>query len=212
MSTWTSRLSAACLAVAPLAGCDTVEGLPFVPSGGGGFAIGGEGRPRTAEVELAGGAVVLAAPEGYCIDKRSLKRTKRGGFAVMARCDTLGVKGSFRGYDLALITVASQPREAGAKAPTAQAVARTAGKVKVLNQRTSRGLALVRLADGPHDLEGVSRVHWRGAFAVGDNLVGLGLYAVDGSGVLGAQGGLLLEELTRKTRAASAKAVAEATD
>lgn len=35
---------------------------------------------------MANGALTLVAPEGFCIDKRSLKSS----FALLARCDTLG--------------------------------------------------------------------------------------------------------------------------
>lgn len=207
MSTWICKAAWAALAALSLSACDAATGLPFVPSVGAALTEG-EGRPRVARIPLAEGEVVLAAPEGYCIDKRSVKTTPRGGFAVLARCDTLGVKGSFRGYDLALITVISQPRDDGARPPNAEAVARTAGKAKVLEKRNRSGLALVRLADGPHDLDRVSRQHWRGAFSVNGHLVGVGLYAMDGSALLGSQGASLLQELARRTRAASASAIA----
>ena len=208
MSTWTSKgLCAALLAGATfaLAGCEEGAGLPFVPPGGGsGLTLGPAAPPST--LTLAGGEVTLAAPSGYCFDKRSVKRTARGGFAVLARCDTLGAKGSFAGYDLALITVAVMPRAAEAKALTPEAVARTAGPVKVLDRRSVGRVALVRLADGPHEMEGVARVHWRAAFSASGHLVGLGLYAPEGSSVLESQGRLLLEEMAEKTRAASASA------
>lgn len=208
MSTWIFKGCAAVLTALTLSACDAATGLPFVPSSNG--LTFGEGRVRIATIALAQGEVVLAAPEGYCIDKRSLKRTETGAFAVLARCDTLGVSGAFRGYDLALITVTSQPRGKDAPPPTAEDVARSAGGARVLDKRGSGGVALVRLADGPHSMDGVSRVHWRGAFAVGGHIVGLGLYAQDGSAVLGSQGASLLQELTRKTRSASASALAAA--
>lgn len=208
MSTWTSKgLGAAllCAAAFSLAGCDAGAGLPVASPGGGGGLTLGAAAPPTA-LALAGGAVTLAAPSGYCFDRRSVKRTPRGGFAVLARCDTLGAQGSFAGYDLALITVAVMPRAAEARAPDPAAVARTAGNVKVLDRRSAGPVALVRLADGPHEMAGVARVHWRAAFAAPGHLVGLGLYAPEGSSVLGAQGRLLLQEMAEKTLAASAAA------
>ena len=186
MSTWTSRIAAAGLLAAALSGCDAATGLPFAADLGA--LSEAPGRARMVTVSLAGGAVILSAPEGYCIDRRTLHRTPKAGFAVMARCDTLGVRGFFGAHDLAIITVTTAPQAPGAAAPDTEAVARSADGAEVLD-RQSR--------------EGVSPVHWRGAFALNGHLVGVGLYAPEGSAVLREDGARLLRDLTSRTRAAS---------
>lgn len=203
MFTWISRISAAALCAVTLSGCDAATGLPFAAD----LTSLNEtpGHSRMATVTLAGGAVVLTAPDGYCIDRRSLHRTPNAGFAVMARCDTLGVRGFFGAHDLAIITVTTAPQDPGAPAPDAEDIARSADGAKVLDRQTRDGLSLIRFGQGSHGLEGVSPVHWRGAFALNGQLVGIGLYAPEGSAVLEGDGATLLRDLTSRTRAASTR-------
>ena len=201
MSTWTSRIAAAGLLAAALSGCDAATGLPFAADLGA--LSEAPGRARMVTVSLAGGAVILSAPEGYCIDRRTLHRTPKAGFAVMARCDTLGVRGFFGAHDLAIITVTTAPQAPGSAAPDTEAVARSADGAEVLDRQSRDGLSLIRFGQGAHGLEGVSPVHWRGAFALNGHLVGVGLYAPEGSAVLREDGARLLRDLTSRTRAAS---------
>ena len=206
MSTWISRSAALLLAALPLAACDEATGLPFAEFA----ALGDSGRPRLAQVSLAGGDVVVVAPDGYCIDRQTLRRIGPNGFAMIARCDTVGVRGGFAGYDLAVITVTTAAQQPGTGAPTVDAVVRSGGGARVLDRRSREGLALVRFGTGGHALEGVSDIHWRGAFTLNGHLVGIGLYAPEGSPALGAGGAGLLTDMTRRTRQASAAKSAEA--
>ena len=210
MFTWISRTGALLFATLPLTACDETGGLPFAADLG---AIAErQGRTRLANVGLAGGDIVLSAPDGYCIDRQTLRRLGPNGFAVIARCDTMGVPGGFGGFDLAIITVTTARQQPGSSAPTPSDVARSAGSAKVLDTRSRDGLALVRFGTGGHAVEGVSDIHWRGAFALNGHLVGIGLYAPDGSDALGSGGMSLLRDLARRTRDASAaKSIATAT-
>ena len=209
MFTWISRF-ASVLSVLFLAGCDEATSLPFAAESGA-ISDGNGGRARTAMVKLAGGEILLAAPDGYCIDRRSVRFGRKAGFAIVARCDTLGVRGFFGAYDLAIITIATQPVVDSAALPTPAEVARSAGTFKVLAQSSQNDVSLVRLGGGPSRMEGVSDVHWRGAFLVNGHLLGVSLYAPENSPILRAEGAALLREMVVRTRRASQRVNIEKT-
>ena len=203
MSTWTCRLAILGLTALLLAGCDEATGLPFAAEL---EAIAeGPDRARMAEVALAGGDIVLSAPDGYCFDRRSVRRGKTG-FAVMARCDRLGVRGSYGGHDLAIVTLTAGPGTDKVQVPGAAEIARSAGGARVLDTARADGVSLALLASGPQSLDGVSQTHWRGAFVVGAHLVGVSLYAPEGGNALSRDGARLLTRLSAKSRSASAAA------
>ena len=201
MSTWISRLAVVALAALTLSGCDEATGLPFAAEFGS--VAENPGRSRMAQVPLSGGQVVLSVPDGYCIDRQSLRRIGPNGFALVARCDTVGVRGFFVAHELAVITVTTAPQKPGSEAPTPRAVAASAGATKVLDQKHRDGLALVRLDGAAQTPEGVSTVHWRGAFTLNGHLVGIGLYAPEGSSALKGGGAALITDLAERTRKAS---------
>lgn len=188
MSTWTSKSPLALIGALVLAGC--VDSLATGP-----------GRPPLTEFQMASGKVTLSTPPGYCIDKRSVRRNGGEEFAVVARCDTLGVRGSFAAHELALITVTTAP-SANGKPVVADLVNGTASP-EVLDRKQSGGLVLVRFATGGDRVDGVSQTHWRGLFAINGQLVGLGLYAPEGSPALQREGAMLLSELAERIRRAS---------
>lgn len=191
MSTWTCK-GAAAAAVLLLAGCDELAGLPSGPGA----------APRVTRIALAEGDVVLAAPSGYCIDPRSVQRG-RDGFAVIARCDTLGMGRTPAPRDLALITAATQPATTAAQ-PDARTIASAKPSARLAARRTIGGRPYLLLADPGHKVDGASPTHWRTAFVLNGQAVGLALYAGDGSDTLGPGGARLLAETAEATRAASA--------
>jgi hypothetical protein len=141
---------------------------------------------------MARGAVTLAMPQGYCLDPESV--TSR--FALAARCDTLGVDGFFAQWDLALVTV-SLTRFDGEEV---NAAAAEAGG-EILREETRDGVAFARMR-GDAPLDGVSDVHWRAATVINGQLLGLALYAPDGSAVLETDGARLLADIVAATRRA----------
>ena len=201
MSTWIFRSLTAALAGLLLAGCGQAISLPFATEPTGQTQFGG--RKPLKEISLAGGQIKVSAPDGYCFDRRSIRHNAQRGFAVMARCDALGVRGFFGAHDLAIATITTVPQAAGARAPTLAELAKTGGDAKVLSRQNRDGLALIRFDDGPHQVSDVSKTHWRGAFALNGQLVGLALYAPEGSDALNSSGAALLSDLTRRTRKAS---------
>ncbi|MEO0390732.1 MAG: hypothetical protein AAF218_07295 [Pseudomonadota bacterium] len=165
MITW--RCSAAALLL--LGACDVVEGPSLAPAG------------AVQEVTLAGGAVALRAPEGYCVDRGALTAQ----FAAIARCDTMG--GSPAAGPLALITV-SVARMAEASAAL---VGVDPGAGEVIQRRTEGNLDLVQVRGAPVDA-GFDALHWRGLGPVGAYSIGLALYAPEGGPAAGDAGADLL--------------------
>jgi hypothetical protein len=194
MSTWTSRLLAAAGLALALAGCDEA-GFPVTSSDAA--------KPLTAAT-LSRGAVTLAVPQGYCIDPRSLRGRAPQGFALVARCDALGAEGWYRAQHLVLITVSTAPLRTPDFRATPDSVAKSAFPAEVLERRSVDGTALVLLRDMVPETEGVSPVHWRGAFTLGGHLVAMSLYAPEGSTALRANGAALLAELAATSRSATA--------
>jgi hypothetical protein len=158
---------------------------------------------------FARGGIVLVPPKGFCIDSSGIRRTGSSGFAMMARCDALGVRGFFGNRSPAVITATIGPRPEGAPAPSAADLAQLAGPGNVLEQRSDLMLPLVRLQGADSALPGAAPVHWRGALVLDSYLLSVALYAPEGSDGLKDQGALLLNDLARRTLEASLQAPVE---
>lgn len=194
MTTWTSKGVLAALGLTVLAGCEGGS-LPFSTP-----------FDQATRAELAGGAVTVAAPSGYCIDQQALRRAPRGDFALLARCDTLGLRGFFSGRRLALMTVATAPQKtADLPPPSLDDVARAAAPAQVIETGMAGDLPLVRL-DTPGGTVGAAATqHWRSAFALNGQLVALALYAPGTEAGDNKAGADLLADLAERTRRASAR-------
>lgn len=200
MSSWIIRSLAAIGAALTLTGCEEATGFPFAEMGD----LGTESEhARTLKIAMGNGDIVLSAPDGYCIDRRSVRRVGDKGFAMIARCDTVGVRGYYEGYDLAVMTVTTARQAPGSPAPTLKDMSSIAQGARVLDKASRDGVVLVRLGTGSAALDGVSPVHWRGAFQLNDNLVGVSVYGPEGSGAVGRNGAALISDLAQRTRTAS---------
>lgn len=199
MSTWTFKGSLAALVPVVLAGC-----------GDGGLPFGAPADPAN-RAELAGGAVTLAAPPGYCIDQQALRHGPRGDFALLARCDTLGLRGAFPGRQLAVMTVTTAPRaDGGAPPPSLEELQQSVRPARVIEAGQSGDLPLVRLDADGGAVEGAAPQHWRSAFALNGHLVALALYAPESAAAAPVAGADLLADLASRTRRASARPVKDA--
>ncbi len=158
---------------------------------------------RITQVLLAQGDITLIAPRGYCVDERAVRSDQQNSFAVLARCDALGVRGGFPTQDLALITVTTVANPKGTQ-PNAKSLAQSANPANVVKTQSLKGRPFVLLENPDHNVNGASPRHWRSAFALNGHLVGLALYASEGSDVLATQGANLLSDLASKTIQASA--------
>ncbi|SFD65019.1 dihydroxy-acid dehydratase [Roseivivax sediminis] len=199
---------AACLALA-LAACEVPEGgeLRFAPGAGAGISAGRDALTGEEEaapiraVEMAGGAVVVAGPRGYCIDPETVSARGGGGFAMLASCRILA--GSGPAVAPALITVTVGARERAPVLPDPATLARLVGG-PAASAETSEGFVSLQIQEGGDTvLAGGDGRYWRGAFLQGPRLVSLALYAPEGSRLAGAPGRALLAEVRRAIAAAS---------
>ena len=198
MSTWTFKGVLATLGLTVLAGCEDGS-LPF-----------GTPFDQATRAELADGAVTVAAPPGYCIDQQALRHGPRGDFVLLARCDTLGLRGVFPGRQLAVMTVTTAPRAGEGPPPSLEELQRSVRPARVIEAGQSGDLPLVRLDADGGAVEGAAPQHWRSAFALNGQLVALSLYAPESASAAPAAGADLLADLASRTRRASARPVKEA--
>jgi hypothetical protein len=176
-----------------------------LPEGGFSFASAGARDTGLTEVTMTGADVVLAAPTGYCFDKKMLRRDAANGFALLPRCDRLGLGGAFASFGKsAVITATLGKAPSGAVAPSTVALAASVPGANVLDERRNGALPLVKLDVPDHGARGASPEHWRGAFVQDGHVILLALYAPEQSPLLGDRGAELLEQMARRTRAASA--------
>lgn len=189
MSTWTCdavRLHGWLLAaLLALAGCLPASDTP---------------KPALRTVALGGGALILTAPRGYCVDADSL-RGSSGRVALLASCERLtGVPGI--AVEPVVMTVSVLPQAADTPAPTAETLAAAVAPARIENSATVDGMVYGQVMEGGSAvLPGGDPRHWRGARLVAAHLVGLALYAPQGSALAGPGGRDLLRALSAGLRA-----------
>lgn len=157
--------------------------------------------------ELAGGAVAVRGPSGYCIDAASLRKRGAAPFALLASCRVLteGAAGIY--VEPALMTVTVGAPGSATPPITTDDFAEALAEFAPTEQQTTDTLSIVRLSRGGDvAFDEAAPAHWRGAMRVGDRLVVLAVYGERGSPVTGRVGATLLIDLARATRAASAAA------
>lgn len=187
MNTWISKTAVIACGLAFLSACD--DSLPFLQSG--------NVAQQMTQTPLAGGDIVVSTPPGYCIDASSVKKSQSAGFAMIARCDTLGGRGFAASRDLVLITVTTAPRDNG-QAPTIEGLIASAAPKTVVGQVASDTFPLVRLSTDQIVSTGISREHWRGAFLLNGQLVGLALYTPDQDDMSDEEEARLLQDLANR--------------
>ena len=139
MTIWNFSRFAAISALAFLAGCKTTNSLSFAAAP----------TSKVTQAKLAEGAVTLVTPYGYCLDERSVRTRNAESFALIARCDTLGVDGFYEGHDLVMIAVTTVEWADGAQ-PDAAQLAQSAGGAEVLKQSSVGGIPILQLRDKNH--------------------------------------------------------------
>lgn len=180
MTTWTCKGSLAAIALVTLSACEGGQGAALLdkvalPS------VGGQPAKPLSQATLAGGAFTLVAPRGFCIDSNSVQKQ----FAVMARCDVLGVPEAAAGAPLAFITVSVQSAVADEPLPSVQQLASASNLSDISDPQNESGQLIFRArAEAP--IDGVSDTHWRGIARIGDQIIGVALYGpADGRGLSG---------------------------
>lgn len=193
MSTWTSKIARPWLLA--LTGLLGVSGC----LGSGGDVQ----RDVIRTVSLSEGDVVVRAPDGYCIDKRSLRDSASQGFVMLASCESLsGVRG--QNVEPVIMTLAVVPNGAKGQGPSSSEIASSLSGAPVIEAIDDADLSLVHFASGGnHALAEKDPKHWRGAMAINGHLIALSLYGRKGSPMTGTEGHLLLRALARNTKASS---------
>lgn len=152
---------------------------------------------------LADGEVVVVPPQGYCIQRDSLKTSRRGGFALVASCAQL--TGFMAGYTVApvVMTVTAVERETDGPEPSGAEIAAALQGQQVLRQLHGDGLTVVQVtSDTPISAES-DVTHWRGVMVVNGYTVGLALYGAKGSAEAGDRGLTQLMWLAEQLRSES---------
>ena len=156
--------------------------------------------PVLDEVEVFQGAVIVAGPKGYCIDRQSLRRGRGGAFVLIASCASLtGDNGTF--VDPAVLTVSVLPQQIDAKRPTPAELSTLAGMSETLQSEDRDGISLVQIAKGGNRIlpDGDER-YWRASILINGHIVGLAAYGPAGSAVAAEEGGALLISLAQTLR------------
>ena len=167
-------------------------------------------RPETGakvarDLPLYRGAVVVRAPNGYCVDTAHVTRRPAATVVPLATCASLTDEG-YAPVEPALMTVSVLPERFGAEQPSAKELAASLAPANVTVVEDGDGVALVRVADG-----GQSRLpdgdprYWRGAMEVNGHLVGLAVYGRRNSDLSGGAGRRLILDLAEALREASMK-------
>jgi len=165
-----------------------------------GCAGGLAGSAPLAKASLVGGDVVVAGTDGYCVDPVTLNRGTNRHFAVIASCNILSGGEAGRYVPPMMLTVTVGTSVGATPLPGPEALAREAGE-QLLDGTTRDGLVIARLSDGGEAvLDGGDPRYWRGAFVQNGHLVGLALYAPDGSALTGGQGADMLRAVRDRIR------------
>lgn len=167
MNTWSFRAQVAALSLLSLGGCAEVPGTAFFTDLAGGL----QRDVALSQASMAAGTVTLRAPPGFCIDKRSLSQQ----FALMARCDTLGVPSAVGDAPLGLITASFIPAGASLGPPSPEALEAALDLSDVRDTQETPSGVTFRATGRVHPV-GTGTDHWRGAARVGNQIMGLAFY------------------------------------
>lgn len=202
MTIWSFKGGAAALSLTLFAGCDGgLNGAfarvslldPSILS----RATGGK-DVALSKARMAFGTVTLVAPQGFCIDKSSLKQS----FAVMARCDTLGVPSAAGSAPLALITASFVPMTQGAALPSPAQTASALNLAEISDETLKENSVIFR-ASSPTPYADMQSIHWRATARVGDQIMGLALYSSEDTRDLSTEGRAILGNVIATTTPAS---------
>ncbi len=200
MTTWIFKGALAAIAIFTLTGCeagpDPTFGLPGVSARGSTLPL--------SRASMTGG-VVLVAPAGYCIDRASLDPR----FAVMARCDMLGVPSAAGSAPRGLITVSLTTSKPG-PLPTAQHIATATALQNVGNVDQQENQVTFR-AQGRIPVGGLATTQWRGVARIGGQTAGIAVYGPErGEMIRGSGHEVLTQLIARSVEASPAAAPAAA--
>lgn len=190
MITWTCRGLVAAVGLMTLTACEAGQGLNLQA-----------GRKSTLPLSRANmtAGVVLVAPSGFCIDQASLDPR----FAVMVRCDSLGVAGASGSAPRGLVTVSLTEAKPG-PLPTAQQIAGASALENVGDVETTAGLVTFR-AQGGIPVGGLAPTQWRGAARIGGQIAGIVVYGPENGEMITGTGREILRQMVKLSVEATPK-------
>ncbi|MCB6179516.1 hypothetical protein LHP98_15440 [Rhodobacter sp. Har01] len=190
MSTWISRAALVLL----LAAC--------VPVAGGGLGLAGKNA-----APVLGGAIEVAGPRGYCIDRKASRETEDSAVMVLGRCAgsltaepaLIAIVVGAQGSSEVLKTGASALTEFFASADGRAALARDgrAGSVTIHSVTVAEGALVLHLTD-----RSVGR-YWRALIGARGRLVTISVSAPVGDDLAPEAGRALLDATIAAMRAAN---------
>ena len=165
------------------------------------------------KVDVNGREVVVAAPEGLCIDPRSVDVTRAGAFMLMGDCAVLGGR---TGRQVNAVITASvstgglpgtmEDLRAFLTGPGVVTLGKSGefDKVSTLATRVREDILFIKVRDeGKPPVPGSSRDFWRAFFEVRGRLVGGAVVGFDSAPVSDAEARGLLASMADRTRAAN---------
>jgi hypothetical protein len=143
---------------------------------------------------------VVAGPEGYCVDRDSIKQRAKGSFVLLASCESLSGKRG-RNVPPAVMTVSVLPQSSTAVRPKPVELAGNMTPVKTV---VGDNLSLVYLPAGGNDFMPESDPkYWRGGMVLNGYPIGLAVYGLAGSAASGEAGRQLITGLAARLQRAS---------
>jgi hypothetical protein len=157
-------------------------------------------KEKQTDIEIAGGALSVISPDGFCVSNKGLKKRANGSFVLFASCDALGQSDAGAAQFNAFITLTTIPRPNGYRVTSDDLFDLAEGNVDTAIN--TENMPLVQVSGGTPVADWVSDTHWRGAFTRNGHIVMLALYAEDGGRALTSEGADLLRQLERRTTSA----------
>jgi hypothetical protein len=181
-----------------------------------------QGSPSRTRVNVAGQAVTIAAPPGFCIDGKSTQVTANGAFVLMSDCALLGgASGDRPAVGAALTASVSTGGFAGegdaagsldeieefAGTPEGRAVFGRSGqpeRVRILSTQRQNDVLYLLIEDrGRLPIAGIDRQFWRAFLEVNGRMTALSVLGFSGAGVSAQDGLNQLAALAASIRAAN---------
>lgn len=194
MTTWSCKPAAALGIVFMLSACEGID------SGDG--LLAGITPPKDAalptvpltQASMMRGNVTLVPPNGYCIDADSLTQS----FALMARCDALGVATGGAGAPTGILTVSLSRSTKDAPLPTAQDIATATGLTDPQNVQRADANVVFKTSGTP-PAPNLSPQHWRSVALVHHYTMGAALFGPTGQRAVSSEGASVLQDLIKRT-------------
>lgn len=175
------------------------------------FGAPGAAGPTRASVNVAGQAITVAAPPGFCIDPESTAVDTGGAFLLLSDCRALGLAGAAgatRAIGASLTAsisaggIAGEGDDPGASLAELAAFLNTEdgrrvlgrsgrpGSIRLLSTQSRNGVLYALVEDrGPQPVAGIDRQFWRAFMEVKGRMAVLSVVGFQGGGV-DAQDGL----------------------